>query len=61
MEAGRKGKGIRSPVGRRELAAGMMVWHGAAFMIMIVIVVRIFMVAVAGIAVGNAFVGCSMK
>jgi hypothetical protein len=40
----------------------MMVWHGAAFMIMVVIVVmRIFMVAVAGIAVGSAFVGSPMK
>jgi hypothetical protein len=36
----------------------MMVWHGAAFMIVAVIVVmRIFMLAVAGIAVGSALVG----
>ena len=58
LETGGKGKGIRSPVGRRKLAAGMMVWHGAAFMIVAVIVVmRILMLAVAGIAVGSAFVG----
>jgi hypothetical protein len=39
-----------------------MVWHGAAFMIMVVIVVmRVLVVSVAGIAVGSAFVGSPMK